>query len=301
MQSAAFPPRVPSFAFPFRLSLLFLLLLLASTARAQVLSGTVTEASSAAGVPYANVGIIGKGIGTVADDNGVFRLTYTSANLLDTVRISSIGYRAQRILLRDLVARPTVRLVAEAVTLRGVQVKAKGLYKRTRTLGNTGNSENSTLTLEAHDLGAEIGTVISLKHKPTKVLNANFNVAYNRAGSLMFRVNLYRLLPNGKPSNVKLVQRDIIVTTSVAKGPITVDLTPDQLVLDEDFFLTLEWIGGADAKNVSSKLAFSASLGYTNNDLYLRDTSQAEWERASVGAVLAGLQPRISFYVTVQD
>lgn len=279
---------------------LLLVLVAGTTARAQVLAGSVTEASSPQGVPFANVGILGKGIGTVADDQGAFQLKYSDANLNDTVRVSSIGYRAQRLLLRELLARPTVRLVAEAVTLREVQVKAKGLYKRTRTLGNTG-SASGTINLSASDLGAEIGTVIRLKHTPTKVLTANFNVAYNRAGSLTYRVNLYRLLPNGRPSNVKLVPRDIIVTSGVTEGPMTVDLTADQLVLEEDFFLALEWIGGADVKKVSSQLAFTASVGYTNNDLYIRKTSQGEWERQSVGAYLAGMQPRASFYVMVQD
>lgn len=279
----------------------FLLLLLTVAAQAQVLTGTVLDAKTQEPVPYANVGIPGKSVGTVADEAGAFRLSYSETNLQDTVRVSSIGYRSQRITLRQLVAQPTVRLAEESIALGEVKVKAKGLFRRTHTLGNTGNSENTTLTVSASDLGAEIGTIISLKRKPTRVLNANFNVAYNRAGSLLFRVNLYRLLPNGKPSAEKLVQRDIIVTTSVARGPITVDLSADQLVLDEDFFLALEWIGGADAKKVSNQLAFSASLGYVNNDLYLRKTSQDTWERASAGTVLAGLQPRISFYVTVQD
>ena len=51
----------------------------------------------------------------------------------------------------------------------------------------------------------------------------------------------------------------------------------------------------------TNELAFSLSVGYANNDLYVRSTSQATWERASVGAILAGMQPRISFFVTALD
>lgn len=280
---------------------IFLLLLLARLGHAQAVSGQIMDARSRAGVPFVNIGVLGKAVGTVATEQGAYRLAVGNASPADTVRISSIGYKARQLTLRELMAQPNLLLTPEAVALGEVKVKAKGLFKRTHTLGNTTNSESSTMTLEAKDLGSEIGTVISLKRTPTKVLNANFNVAYNQAGSLTFRVNLYRLLPNGKPSEVKLLTRNVIVTSSVAKGPITVDLTPDQLILDEDFFLTLEWIGGADAKRVSHQLAFSAGVGYANNDLYLRETSQATWERISVGAVLAGMQPKISFYVTVQD
>ncbi|AII52239.1 carboxypeptidase-like regulatory domain-containing protein [Hymenobacter sp. APR13] len=272
---------------------------MAAPAAAQSISGIITKVGSQEPVPFVNIGVPGKAVGTVADEQGRYRLS--GAAPTDTVRISSIGFRPRRLTVQALLTQPNVQLTEDAVALREVKVKAKGYFRRTRTLGISTNSENSTITLSATDLGAEIGTVISLKHKPTKVLNANFNVAYNRAGALKFRVNLYRLLPNGKPSTEKLVQRDIIVTSSVAKGPITVDLTADQLILDDDFFLALEWIGGADAAKVTNALAFSASIGYTNNDLYIRTTSQGTWERQSAGAYLAGMQPRASFYVTVQD
>ncbi|MBC6697393.1 carboxypeptidase-like regulatory domain-containing protein [Hymenobacter sp. BT190] len=283
----------------FSLTLCILLLALATGVHAQAISGIITKAGSQEPVPFVNIGVPGKAVGTVADEQGRYRLS--GATPTDTVRISSIGFRPRRLTVQALLSQPNVQLTEDAVALREVKVKAKGYFRRARTLGITSNSENSTLTLSAKDLGAEIGTVISLKHKPTKVLTANFNVAYNRAGSLKFRVNLYRLLPNGKPSTEKLVQRDIIVTSSVAKGPITVDLTADQLILDDDFFLALEWIGGADAAKVTNQLAFSASIGYANNDLYVRETSQGIWERQSAGAYLAGMQPRISFYVTAQD
>ena len=267
----------------------------------QVIKGNIRGGKCGAGVPFANVGIVGKGVGTVANEQGAYQLAYSAATANDTVRISSLGFRSRLLPVRALAAQPDVELVAEAVALREVNVKARGLYRRTHTLGSTKSGAGSTLTLDANDLGAEIGTVISLKRKPTRVLNANFTVAFNRAGAMKFRVNLYRLLPNGKPSDQKLLQRDVIVTSSVVQGPITVDLTADQLVLDEDFLLSLEWIGGADAQRVGNQLAFSAGLGYTDNDLYLRAASQDNWERVSTGAVLAGLQPKISFYVTVQD
>ncbi|MFD2785773.1 carboxypeptidase-like regulatory domain-containing protein [Hymenobacter rubripertinctus] len=282
----------------FSISLFMLLTVLGATARAQVISGVITKAGTQEPVPFVNIGVPGKAVGTVSDERGYYRLHGVAPT--DTVRVSSMGFRPRRLTGQVLQAQPNVLLTEDAVALRGVTVKAKGLFRRTRTLG-VANESNGTITLLASDLGAEIGTVISLKHKPTKVLNANFNVAYNRAGALTYRVNLYRLLPNGRPSSQKLVQRDIIVTSSVTKGPITVDLTSDQLVLEEDFFLALEWIGGADAPVVSNQLAFFAGAGYTNNELYIRKTSQGTWERQSVGGYLAGMQPRASFFVTVQD
>ena len=157
-------------------------------------------------------------MGTVADDQGRYQLTYTAANLTDTVRISSIGYEPQRRLLRELVAHPAVVLTPAAVGLADVRVQAPGLYKRNRTLGCTSRSESIISKLKAEHLGAEIGMVISLKHNPTKLLTANFGVIYYQPDTLRFRVNLYRLLANGQPSDEKLLTRNLLVTTANRTG-----------------------------------------------------------------------------------
>lgn len=106
---------------------------------------------------------------------------------------------------------------------------------------------------------------------------------------------------SGRITDTKLLARDIIVTMPVVRGPVIVDLGPEKLVLDEDFFVAVEIVKWETTANSPSEFAFSASLGYTNNEIYSRQTSQAPWERISAGAVLAGMQPRLSFFVTVND
>ncbi|WP_400193110.1 carboxypeptidase-like regulatory domain-containing protein [Hymenobacter sp. B81] len=294
-------PLLPALA-PRRASwLLAALLLFAAPLAAQTIQGRVTDAKTGEALPFVNIGLVGKGIGTVADEQGRYALPFSTAHARDTVRVSSLGFRPRRLLLEELARQPQLQLTPEAIALQEVKVKAKGPYKRTHRLGFDKDKEGGTLSLSSNDLGTEIGSIIQLKRRPTLLLNANFNVAYNHAGPLTFRVNLYRLLPNGKPSDVKLVARDIIVTSAVQKGPITVDLAPYQLVLDEDFLLSLEWVDGPERARVSSALAFVAGLGFTDNDLYVRTTSQATWERAAVGALLAGMQPKLGFFVTVKD
>lgn len=309
-----------------RASTFFLLLacwLTAVAAAAQSIHGTVTNASTHAALPYVNIGVVGKSLGTVSTEQGTYQLPFREALTNDTVRVSSVGYQTRLLTLRALLAQPNVALAAESVSLQEVQVQGKSLFRRNVTLGNTGNSETSTLHLKTKDLGSEMGTVISLKHKPTKLLTANFNVAFNKLGPLTLRVNLYRLDAKGRPSEEKLLSHDVIVTSEITRGTISVDLTKERLVVDEDFFLAVEWIKStaptetlvarptqfktrvyrteAEAIAAQEGLAFSLSLGYANNDLYVRNTSQAAWERASVGALLLGMQPRISFFVTAQD
>jgi len=279
----------------------FLSLLTTTAALAQAISGRVTDAKTGQALPFVNIGVVGKALGTVSNEQGQYGLAFQESLANDTVRVSYLGYQPLLLTLRQLRAQPAVTLSATAVALAEVRVQASRRAWRDRTLGFTGNSENSTLSLEPKDLGAETGTVIYLKRKPTKVLRANFNVAYNQVGNVTLRVNLYRLNAKGRPTNEKLLRREVLLPTTATHGPISVDLAPDNLLLNEDFFLSLEWVGGADAAALHKGLAFSAGIGYADNDIYFRSTSQASWERISAGAVLAGMQPKLSFYVTAQD
>ena len=246
------------------------------------------------------------------------------------LQLRSVGYQTRLLTLRTLLAQPNVALASGSVALQEVRVQGRSVFRRALTLGNTSNSLTSNLNLNTKDLGAEIGTVISIKRRPTRVLTANFNVSYNKVGALTFRVNFYRLDTKGRPTETKLLAHDIFVTSDIKTGTIAVDLTNERLLVVEDFFLALEWIKNEDAAGSAGQpahstkfrasvsksksgdgapvappqpqdLAFSLSVGYANNNLYLRSTSQAAWERASLGAVLLGMQPRISFFVTAQD
>ena len=218
-----------------------------------------------------------------------------------TVRISGLGYALRNLTLVELAARPNVALTPEAVPLAEVQVQGKALFRRTHTLGNTGNSEMATNTLTNTNLGGQVGTVINLNRKPTRIVNAVFNIARSSPGQVTFRINLYRLGLDGLPTEKKLLAREVIVTSSIVRGPVTVDLSADHLVLNEDFFLAIELLKWDNPAPHGTEFAFSASVGYFHNEIYYRYTSQASWKKASIGALLAGMQPRLSFYVTVND
>ena len=278
-----------------------LLLLLIVSAVAQPISGRVTDGRTHAALPYVNIGVVGKALGTVTDEQGAYTLAFQQSLAAETVRVSSLGYAPRTLTLAELAAHPNVALTPEAVPLAEVQVKGKALFRRTHTLGNTGNAEMATNTFASNSLGGQVGTVIKLSRRPTRLVKAVFNIARSSPGQVTFRVNIYRLGPDGLPTEVKLLPRDVIVTSPIVRGPITVDLSADHLVLNEDFFLAIELLKWENPAPHGAEFAFSAALGYFHNEIYYRHTSQAPWKRASIGALMAGMQPRLSFFVTVND
>jgi hypothetical protein len=59
---------------------------------AQSVTGTVKDAKTGEPLPFVNVGVVGKNLGTVTDDAAVFNLS-PDKYPADSLRISILGYR----------------------------------------------------------------------------------------------------------------------------------------------------------------------------------------------------------------
>lgn len=274
-----------------------ILSVLAVAAHGQTITGRIIDVKTKQPVAYANIGFYRKQLGTISDLRGNYQLSYKAQVENDTVRVSSVGYKPVFIKFSTLRNHPDVLMEENTIALQEVRVKGKGLTN-TRVLGNTKDNDNINLNLESNQPGTELGTVIHLKRKPSLLVNAGFNIADNQVGELVFRVNLYRLV-DGELTEEKLLNKDLIVTTTIRTGTFTVDLSPYRLVLEDDFLLTLEWVKTDSSANPHGQLFFNAGLGYARNEVYTRYASQSNWVREDDG--IAGMKPKLSFFVTVKD
>ncbi|MFC7667847.1 hypothetical protein ACFQT0_10945 [Hymenobacter humi] len=84
--------------------------------------------------------------------------------------------------------------------------------------------------------------MVHLPRRPALVQRLHVAVAQNEAGPLTFRLNLYRLDAQGRPTAEKLLAHDVFVTAAPTVGVLAVDLAADRLLLNEDFLLALEWV-----------------------------------------------------------
>ncbi|SFQ04236.1 carboxypeptidase-like regulatory domain-containing protein [Hymenobacter arizonensis] len=94
----------------------------------RLLAGLITDA---AGQPlgYATVGVVGQGVGTVADEHGSFRLSLpATVTPTDSLRFALLGYASRTWSLVALPPAPvTVALPQASVSLADVAVRARGL------------------------------------------------------------------------------------------------------------------------------------------------------------------------------
>ncbi|MDQ3046520.1 MAG: carboxypeptidase-like regulatory domain-containing protein [Bacteroidota bacterium] len=238
------------------------------------LSGLIVDKNNSSAITYANVGVVGKGVGTVTDETGRFTLNLHDSLKNSVLRISYIGYKSQNFPVSELLNGPAERkfLLEENLFELGQVVIRPKVYK-TKVLGNTNNSSFALAGFKSNDLGSELGTIMKIRKSPTFIENVNFNIGRNNLDSIIFRMNIYSM-KNGQPDSI-LLKEPIYVTLYTKSGTLSVDLKKYSLRTTTDFFVSLEWIKDYGINNIY----FCAGLMDSNS--MFRKTSQDKWEKST--------------------
>jgi hypothetical protein len=242
-----------------------------SSGKATTIAVRVLDAEDKTPLPYVNVGIPGKNLGTVTQEDGTFMLDIDSLLVNDSLAISTAGYKMQRISLKKI---PAIILLdrrsgglPEAVVTQGV--------RRRKILGNATTSKLVSVGLPTRFLGAEIGVRMTPGKRPRHLERFHCHVSDTRVDSAVFRLNIYRMI-DGKPENI--MQRSILLSIRSGPGDYSVDLSGLNLSLSGDILVSLELLKIYSVLPSPGGVFFSAA--FFNSGTWHRLTSQAEWTKA---------------------
>ena len=243
----------------------------------KVLRGRIRDKKSNLPLPFVNIGILNKDWGTTSNPKGEFDLSLSESDLNDTLRISMVGYEPMEIYLKDILKKQkqilNIQLQEKTSELKEIVIVDKKLT--TKVLGNKTDSKFFGGKFASGDLGSEIAIRIKIKDTPTYLDTFSFNISYNTGDTASFRVNIYDV-KNGLPDK-NILTENIIVRINGQTGKIEIDLSKYDVVVNDDFFVALEWIEG---KN-NSGIVFSA--GFANKGTYYRKASQGRWRKYPMG------------------
>lgn len=247
-------------------------------AMARTLKGSVVDKATGQPVVYANVGIVGKDLGTATDDAGQFSFEVPESMLTDTLMISMIGYEPFKVNAAQYGQSQetmVVRLTETTHTLDEVVVKSRTYQQR--RLGNNIKGRSVKAGFSENILGNEMGTLMKIKRKPTFIDSVRFDIAYSTYDTVFFRLNVYEKTDNEfrnilrEPVYIKIAQASM-------KEAIVVDLRDKNLIVTNNFLVTMEMVKDLGP----GKLQFCANL-IGNSATYFRSTSQAGWKKIAPG------------------
>jgi len=239
----------------------------------QNLSGIVINEDNKKPIEYVNIGIINKDIGTVSDLEGKYSISIDSQFQKDTIMFSKIGYFPKKMKVKNLKSNTKITLKEKDYLLEKVTIKPN-LFEE-KTLGVTTKTKLIAAGFKDNRLGYECGILMKTK-KPTLLKEVNINISQCTYDTIYFRLNIYK--EKGRKNFTNILKKPIYVKRSgdSIKESINVDLQSKNILVDNDFLVTLEHIKDLD----EGGLYFCAGLF---NKTYYRKTSQGEWETKPVG------------------
>ncbi len=262
-----------------------------------IIQGKVMDSVTNTGLSYVNIGIAKKGVGTVSDKDGIFKLKLnekTTSN--DTILFSFIGYETQRVLVSSLKNKNTVILLEpKTTTLSEVIIKPKKtkLKKIGRSSGGLCLMSVDFYSYYEKDvddrLSKEMGMKLELKND-CRIKDFNFRISQNDFKNIKFRVNFYKI-ENGLPSDL-IVSKNIICEIKDGYiGWFKVDLEPYNICFDKEtkeIAVTLQWVESKKMNEKSKYFSISAAITPFNT-FYHREEAFDKW---------AKLNQSMSFYLT---
>ena len=213
------------------------------------IQGSVVNQSDKKPIAYTNIGIANTGFGTISNEDGSFSLKVPTPNLKDTLCFSGIGFIERNIPIQTFLTQKVVVYLKEHVTLlKGVTVTSKKEENKTFKLGNR-KSRGGTLETDTIYAGSATALLIENKNPfqrellfPVYLQSASIRIFRNNLPSFKMRVRLYSVDSITKSPGEDLLNKSIVLESSMRNGWLTFDLSEFKYLIDKPFFIAFERI-----------------------------------------------------------
>lgn len=243
-------------------------------------TGRVTD-SLKTPLKYVNVGVLNKYVGTVTNDKGIFKFNINNSMINDTLRISSLGYESEEILIKNIISNSKIDIILNNYTEELEEIILSSNQGKLRVKGKKKSKSKNEVFFaipkaKNQNLGAEIGRKFSIgSKKESQLKEFKFFIKKNNFEKIKFRVNIYSI--NNKYPSKNLNKKNIYIDVkNKSTGWIIVNLADYDINIKENIIITVEWIEGSEGGNKLSLPMLIPSFGSVH---YYKYGSQSKWKK----------------------
>jgi predicted alpha/beta superfamily hydrolase len=266
-------PLKKEFTFKFIFTILILLGISFSSTAQKNLTGVIYDSDNHTILPFVNIGIKGKNIGTNSSLDGTFSIKIPTSNENDTLTFSMVGYSQLNIPIQNIATthQTTFQMKIKTFEIKPIVVLGRKLVEQ-----NFGIKNNFSLihfvdaSINKNDI-FEIAQLITCDTSISKITSVNLHINESRNDSGTFRINFYKYY-NNKPAE-RIIEKSIIQKKQITEGWLTFDLTEYNVYLKGSFVVAIEFI---PTKTKSPPIKYEIKLGGSSKS-FVRTSSQGQW------------------------
>jgi len=223
-------------------------------------------------IPYVNIGVFEKSIGTVSNEEGEFEILMDKKHKEDLLSFSHVNYELHQIPIKDFINDFNICLLTQNfIQLEEVTVNGSKPY----LIGRKASKNSVQGYFNIAGLGGEAGTLIKISDN-CRIKSFNLDVLKNSFESLKFRLNFYTVESN-KPAS-KIGSNTIFSINKDQIGILTIDLNDADLKINSDFIVSIELIKLEKGEVDNSEFLFSAYQDKKSR-IFRRLISMDKWEK----------------------
>ena len=216
------------------------------------LVGKVVDAKTKQPIPFVNIGLFEKNIGTLSDPDGSFELLLPPEISSDSVIFSAITYERQKIPISSIKSI-TIELKSSGQLLKEVTVVGKKNRSKVTRLGWMGGKDG-VLPFDTIQGGGAIALLVEAPSVPYQMEKLQVRLLYNSKKELTLRLHIFSFDSLRQIPGEDLLTREIILKESKRFGWLRFDLSDYRILLDQKkFFIGFEWIDTRETRNALSK------------------------------------------------
>lgn len=241
------------------------------------LQGKITDSKSKGALPYVNIGIKAKNIGTISGDDGSFSINIPQNHITDTLTFSLIGFSEFTIPVSQLDSKNeiSIQLIEKPMVLNEVLIQGRKLVEKKYGIKKIGAILHFTDGIFKKDDSFEIGQVINLGDKSAKINSLNLHINSFRRDSASFRINFYKYNEDENAPTTRVFDRSIIQRHPIRVGWLKFDLSDYNIRLKGKVFAAIEFI--PENKDIS-RISYEIKLGGISKSFF-RKSSLGQWMR----------------------
>lgn len=236
------------------------------------IGGTVYEAGTKLALPYVNIGVNQKNIGSITNAKGQFSILIPDSNISDTLTFSMLGYQPLFIPIKSNINKELLlELTKKPIELKDVSISGKKFRERKVGIKNTGTllhfTDGST---DQNDI-FEIGQLMKLGSALSKITEVCLHINEPRRDSGTFRINFYQF-ENNRPGQ-SLLSKNIIKTKEIKEGWLSFDLRENNIYLKGNVVAAIEFI---PTQKRTNPIYYEVKLGGSSRS-FVRNNSLGIW------------------------